>query len=69
MNGEARKPFSMKYINKELSFVSFSQKSRKFSDTVVFFILLFQSTFGLLKHNDGNTSALKFLKVFMGITF
>lgn len=29
MNGEARKPFSMKYINKELSFVSFSQKKQE----------------------------------------
>lgn len=32
MNGEARKPFSMKCINKELSFVTFSQKNRTFSD-------------------------------------
>lgn len=42
MNGEAKKSFSMKCINKELSFVPFSQKKAGNSQTVscIFYIAI-----------------------------
>lgn len=69
MKGEAGKAFSMKCINKELSFVTFSQKKAGNSQTVscIFLYCYFRVHLDCL--STIMISAVKFLKVFMGITF
>lgn len=74
MNGEAMKPFSRKCINKDLSFMFFSQNKAKLGNSrtlfkVAFFILMFKSKFHCLNIMMRLLSVLKLLKVCRGIVF